>query len=164
MIYKINLSLLTMFGVGNSMYAPGSIASFITCLIYIFCFNLGINITLLILLNFIICMYSITLIDKYSRRFETIDAKEIVIDEFIGQSIPLLSIYAVFSENFFDQYIVFSFLSFLIFRFFDILKPFPISLVDQKMKNGFGVVLDDIIAGIFSSILVLIILFLLTDA
>ena len=43
-------------------------------------------------------------------------------------------------------------LSFLLFRFFDILKPFPINIIDKKIKNGFGVVLDDIIAGIFSTI------------
>ena len=42
--------------------------------------------------------------------------------------------------------------SFLAFRFFDILKPFPINLIDKKMKNGFGVVLDDIVAGIYATI------------
>ena len=46
-----------------------------------------------------------------------------------------------------------SFLSFfLLFRLFDILKPFPINLIDKKLKNGFGVVLDDVLAGIFTAI------------
>jgi phosphatidylglycerophosphatase A len=44
-----------------------------------------------------------------------------------------------------------------LFRFFDILKPYPIYIVDKNMKNGFGVVLDDVIAGIYSSIILLII-------
>ena len=163
MINKLNISLLTMFGIGESVYAPGTIASLVTCLIYIFCFNFGVNIAILISINFIICTYSIIVIDKYARRFENIDAKEIVIDEFIGQSIPLLSIYAIFSENFYGQFIIFTFVSFLSFRFFDIIKPFPINMVDKKMKNGFGVLLDDIIAGIFSSILILILLFFISD-
>jgi len=41
----------------------------------------------------------------------------------------------------------------MLFRFFDIIKPFPINLIDKKMKNGFGVVLDDVLAGIFSAII-----------
>ncbi len=163
MIHKFNISFLTMFGIGESMYAPGTIASLVTCIIYIFCFNFGINIAFLIFLNFVLCIYSVILIDKYARRFDSIDAKEIVIDEFIGQSIPLLSIYAIFSENFFGQYIMFTLFSFLTFRFFDILKPFPINIIDKRLKNGFGVLLDDIIAGVFSSIIILIILFVISD-
>ena len=45
-------------------------------------------------------------------------------------------------------------LSFIFFRFFDILKPYPINLIDKKMKNGLGVMLDDVIAGIFSALLI----------
>mgnify|MGYP001235750763 FL=1 len=57
-------------------------------------------------------------------------------------------------EEFFTNFIPLSFLIlFVLFRFFDILKPFPINLVDKKIKNGFGIVLDDVIAGIFTTIL-----------
>ena len=57
-------------------------------------------------------------------------------------------------EEFFTNFIPLSFLIlFVLFRFFDILKPFPINLVDKKMKNGFGIVLDDVIAGIFTTVL-----------
>ena len=52
---------------------------------------------------------------------------------------------------------VWIFLSFILFRFFDIVKPFPINIVDKKMKNGLGVMLDDIIAGIYSTIVIYII-------
>ena len=41
---------------------------------------------------------------------------------------------------------------FLLFRFFDILKPFPIRMIDQKIKNGYGVVLDDVLAGVYANI------------
>jgi len=57
------------------------------------------------------------------------------------------------------MFIIVAFASFILFRIFDIFKPYPINLIDQKLKNGFGVMLDDMIAGIFSSILALIIFF-----
>ena len=58
--------------------------------------------------------------------------------------------------------IIYACLALVFFRAFDILKPFPISYFDKKYKNGFGIVLDDIIAGIFSGILsVLIVVFLI---
>ena len=163
MINKLNIILLTMFGIGNSKFAPGTVASFIACLIYIFCFNFEISIVLLILINLVILIYSIIIIDKYPKNFQSIDAKEIVIDEFIGQSIPVLSIYSIFSENYFGQFIMFTLISFILFRFFDILKPFPINLIDKNMKNGFGVLLDDIVAGFFSSFILLIILFFVSN-
>ena len=88
---------------------------------------------------------------------------EIVFDEFVGQSIPLIALlYPKFIMNFdatiytkyFYLWIV---LSFFLFRFFDIIKPFPINLVDEKMKNALGVMLDDIIAGIYTTIVIYII-------
>ena len=53
--------------------------------------------------------------------------------------------------------LIYILLSFILFRFFDILKPYPINIVDKKMKNGVGVMLDDIIAGIYSTIVIYII-------
>jgi len=163
MINKINISFLTMFGIGYSRFAPGTIASFATCLFYIFCFNFNVNIKFLTFCIFVVLVYSILIIDKYSQYFESVDAKEIVIDEFVGQSIPALSIYSIISQYFFGQFIIFILISFVLFRFFDVLKPFPINLIDKKIKNGFGVMLDDIVAGIFTSIIVLITLFFVSD-
>ena len=163
MINKINISFLTMFGIGYSRFAPGTIASFATCLFYIFCFNFNVNIKFLTFCIFVVLVYSILIIDKYSQYFESVDAKEIVIDEFIGQSIPALSIYSIISQYFFGQFIILILISFVLFRFFDVLKPFPINLIDKKIKNGFGVMLDDIVAGIFASIIVLITLFFVSD-
>jgi len=54
-------------------------------------------------------------------------------------------------------FLVYTFIAFILFRFFDIVKPYPINVIDRNMKNGFGVVLDDIIAGIYSSLILLII-------
>ena len=73
------------------------------------------------------------------------DPKYIVADEHIGQSISLI---------FCEQEIVDYLLALCLFRFFDIVKPFPINLVDNKVKNAFGVILDDVLAGIFVCIII----------
>ena len=156
---KISILLLTMFGIGNSAFAPGTVASFITCLIYIILFYCKVNIFFLLIINLVILIFSIYLIDSLKSFFSNIDAKEIVIDEFIGQSIPILSFYSFLEKENINMFIIVAFASFLLFRIFDIFKPYPINLIDQKLKNGFGVMLDDMIAGIFSSILALIIFF-----
>ena len=85
-----------MLGIGNSKYAPGTVASFITCLIYIYFYNLNVNIIFLIFGLVIIAIYSVYSIDAFKNSFLELDAKEIVIDEFIGQSIPVLTIYFFF--------------------------------------------------------------------
>jgi phosphatidylglycerophosphatase A len=166
MIDKIGLSLLTMFGIGYFKYAPGTAASFITCLIYYILwlsdFSLHSNKIYLVFFLIIILFYSIIIIDKLSHLFKKKDPREIVVDEFVGQSIPLMSF--IFSADTFvpigektDNLIIFILLSFVLFRLFDIVKPFPINIVDKKMKNGVGVMLDDIIAGIYSTIVIYII-------
>ena len=54
-------------------------------------------------------------------------------------------------------------IAFLLFRFFDIFKPFPINLIDKKVKNGLGVVLDDVVAGIYTITILAAIFFVLAD-
>ena len=146
-----------MFGVGKSNYAPGTVASFLTCLIFIFFYNLKINILMLLSIVVLIFIFSVYSIDAYKKSFSSIDAKEIVIDEFIGQAIPILTIYGFLEYQDIDYFIIYTFISFLLFRFFDIVKPYPIYIIDKNIKNGFGVILDDIVAGIFSSLILLII-------
>ena len=160
MIKKFNILILTMLGVGNSKYAPGTVASFITCLVYIFFFSFKINIFFLIVGVSLILIYSVYSIDKYANSFSETDAKEIVIDEFIGQSIPVLTIYTFLEKNNLDNFILYTFTSFILFRIFDIFKPYPINKIDQNIKNGFGVILDDIVAGIYSIVILLTIIFL----
>ena len=149
-----------MMGIGNSKYAPGTIASFITCVIYIWFYVLQVNIFFLILAVTILFIFSVFAIDNSKNLFSEIDAKEIVIDEFIGQSIPILTIYSLIEKNNFIYFILYTLISFILFRIFDILKPFPINTIDQKMKNGFGVILDDVVAGFYSVTILLVIFFL----
>ena len=168
MIDKFGKAILTMFGIGYFKYAPGTAASFVTCIIfyllYASSFYLGQGKIYIVCILLIILVYSIIIIDKLSYIFKKKDPEEIVIDEFIGQSIPLTP---YFFHRFFSIEEVYFFfgwpflgwiiISFILFRFFDIAKPFPINIVDKKMKNGLGVMLDDIIAGIYSTIVIYII-------
>ena len=150
-----------MFGLGNSRYAPGTVASFVTCLIYIALFNYKVNILILIGLVILIFLYSIFILDELKNSFSEIDAKEIVIDEFVGQSIPLLSIYNLVLFNNINNFILYTFSVFFLFRLFDIFKPYPINIIDKKIKNGFGVMLDDVLAGIYSVIVFFLIFIVL---
>jgi len=162
MIKQLNIFILTMFGVGNSKYAPGTAASFVTCLFYIWFYTLQINIIFLLLFVFSIFIFSVYVIDYLKNSFSEIDAKEIVIDEFVGQSIPILSVYNFIERNNLNHFIFYTFICFILFRVFDIYKPYPIKKIDEEIKNGFGVMLDDIIAGLYS-IIALIIIFIFLD-
>ena len=146
---NIAIQFITMFGIGRISKIPGTLASFATCLFYFVCITLDINLNFLLIVFFLVLVFSVFLIDKYSSNFSEIDAKEIVIDEYLGQSIPVLFFYHSIQKADLESSWLFLFACFVLFRFFDILKPFPINLVDKRMKNGFGVVLDDLLAGIY---------------
>ena len=87
---------------------------------------------------------------NHTKNSENKDPGEIVIDEFIGQSIPIF-LYEVshgtIKEP--DETIIFYGVCFILFRYFDIVKPFPVSYFDKKHKNSFGVIMDDVCAGFY---------------
>ena len=72
-----------------------------------------------------------------------------VIDEFIGQSIPIYLFEVSHGLSKSSQAILFYLYIFILFRFFDIKKPFPVNFFDKKFKNSFGVILDDVLAGFY---------------
>ena len=82
------------------------------------------------------------------------DHKAIVWDEFVGYWITMLPLLLVYPEikNGMAIPFVWVCIGFLLFRFFDVLKPFPISWLDKKVEGGFGIMIDDIVAGIFAAI------------
>ena len=159
MIDKIGLSLLTMFGIGHFKYAPGTIASFVTCLIF-FLLNNFLDIYVIFLLTLAIFFLSIISINFAYKNFDSNDPQEIVIDEFIGQMLPLLAI-PIYETLYPTHKIYYCIIVFVLFRFFDILKPFPINYIDENTKGAFGIMFDDIIAGVFTIILFSISLFFL---
>ncbi len=129
-----------MFGIGF-LPISGTIGSLIAIFVYFIFYNY-LNLLSFIVFIILIFFYSIFFLDNIIKKsFSTSDPKEIVIDEFIGQSIPLL-----LCENNFFLII----LSFLLFRLFDITKPWPASYFDLKVKNANGVLMDDIIAGLYT--------------
>ena len=144
-----------MFALGYSKYAPGSVASFVTCLIFICFYNFQINVLFLILGVILLFLFSVYSIDTLENSFSETDAKEIVIDEFIGQSIPVLTIYNFLDNKDIGVFILYTSVAFILFRLFDIWKPYPINKIDKNMKNGFGVILDDVVAGLYSVIILL---------
>ena len=144
------IQLITMFGIGRISKMPGTIASFVTCIFYYLCIIFGVHIKFLLIAFLVILVSSIIFINKCSSNFTEIDAKEIVIDEFLGQSLPIFLLYHPLQKGDpVEGALVYLIMCFILFRFFDIFKPFPINLVDKKMKNGFGVILDDLLAGIY---------------
>ena len=144
------IQLITMFGIGRISKMPGTIASFVTCIFYYLCIIFGVHIKFLLIAFLVILVSSVIFINKCSSNFTEIDAKEIVIDEFLGQSLPIFLLYHPLQKGDpVEGALVYLIMCFILFRFFDILKPFPINLVDKKMKNGFGVVLDDLLAGVY---------------
>ena len=105
------INILIMFGIGNIKYAPGTIASFITCMFYCYLFSQKAGIFLILFFYIFLTISSINLIDKFSNKFKKKDPREIVIDEFIGQSLPLMFL----SQNSELFEILFTFICFRIF-------------------------------------------------
>ena len=146
--------IVTFFYIGHAKIAPGSIASLVTTLIfYLFAKHLISYLFIIIIL--IITILSFFAVSVYTYKLSEKDRSEIVIDEVIGQSIALLPLLLFEQTN--PPQLFMCIISLLFFRFFDIVKPYPINKFD-KMNNTFGVIFDDILAGIFSAILLTLIL------
>ncbi len=151
MIKTFNYLFVTCFGIGSFRYAPGTITSLITTVFLFSLFhiiNLSSNIILIILL--LIFIYSFYAVSNYIKDNDNKDPKEVVVDEFIGQSIPIY-LYEVSHGTIKDpqEAILFYLYIFILFRYFDIKKPFPVNFIDRKFKNSFGVIFDDVVAGLY---------------
>ena len=151
MINKFNTLLVTMFGIGKIKIIPGTIGSLVTVIILYALFHpLNISSNIILLGLVIIFIYSFSAIASHIENIEDKDPREIVIDEFIGQSIPIY-LYEVShgTEKSPNEAVIFYAICFILFRFFDIKKPFPVSFFDKNYKNSFGVIMDDVCAGLY---------------
>jgi len=151
MIKIFNYLFVTCFGIGSFRFAPGTITSFVTTIFLFSLFhiiNLSNNIILIGLI--LIFLYSFYAVAEYIKNNENKDPKEVVVDEFIGQSIPIY-LYEIAHGTIKNpqETALFYFYIFILFRYFDIKKPFPVSYFDKKFKNSFGVILDDVVAGLY---------------
>ena len=151
MIKKLNFLFVTIFGLGKISKIPGSLASLLT-VILLFSLIHGLKISadkilIIIVVIFILALFSI---GSYIKDNEDKDPKEIVIDELIGQSIPIC-LYEIAHNNpkEINEILTFYFIMFILFRIFDITKPYPVSYYDKNFKNSFGVIMDDVCAGLY---------------
>ena len=151
MLNKINFLFVTLFGIGKIKKIPGSIASLATTLFLFFLFytlNFSPEIVLIsVIIIFFISLYAVNI---FIKDLDNKDPKEVVIDEFIGQSIPIC-LYEIAHEGpkEINQVLTFYFIMFILFRIFDIVKPYPVSYYDKNFKNSFGVIMDDVCAGLY---------------
>jgi len=151
MIKNINFLFVTCFGIGTIRYAPGTITSLITTVFLFSLFHiLNLSISAILVVLLVIFIASFLGVANYIKDKSNKDPKEIVIDEVIGQSIPIY-LYEIShgTNKDFQEAILFYIYIFVLFRFFDIKKPFPINYLDKKFKNSFGVIMDDVIAGFY---------------
>ena len=151
MIYKFNSLFVTLFGIGRISKIPGSIASLVTIIFLFFIFQiLDLAPDLVLICLIVIFFVSLYSINQFIKNKENKDPKEIVIDEFIGQSIPIC-LYEIAHEGLKEtnEVLTFYFIMFILFRIFDITKPYPVSYYDKNFKNSFGVVMDDVCAGLY---------------
>ena len=146
-----NFLFVTLFGIGKLKKIPGSYASLATTIFLFLLFHilkLSPNTVLVgVIIIFLISLYAVNI---FTQDLENKDPKEVVIDEFIGQSIPIC-LYEIAHEGSREtsQVLTFYFIMFILFRIFDITKPYPVSYYDKNFKNSFGVIMDDVCAGLY---------------
>ena len=161
---KINFLFVTLFGIGKLKKIPGSYASLATTILLFFLFhilNFSPNFVLIgIIIVFIVSLYAVKV---FVKDLDNKDPKEVVIDEFIGQSIPIC-LYEIAHDGVKDtgQVLTFYFIMFILFRIFDIVKPYPVSYYDKKFKNSFGVIMDDVCAGLY--VVAVLVLYMVTTS
>ena len=160
--------ICTWFGLGKSKFMPGTIGSLGA--FPIFYFSVMSSYTpyeakeTMLFFIIILSVLGFFAIHKYHQQYRIIDAKQIVIDEVIGQLVTLFIGYewigkavvklfpkTIITSN--SMGVAYIFLcGFITFRFFDIKKPFYISHIDRYWKNAAGVILDDVLAGIYAGL------------
>jgi len=151
MIKTLNSLFVTMFGLGKIKYMPGTFGSLATTIILYYLFHvLDVSTNFILIGLIMIFVYSFYAVSNHIENSKNKDPGEIVIDEFLGQSIPiyLYEISHGVTKND-DEAIIYYLLFFILFRYFDIMKPFPVSFFDKNFKNSFGVIMDDICAGFY---------------
>ena len=151
MIKIFNSLLVTMFGLGKIKFIPGTFGSLATAIFLFYLFHqLGISPNIILIGWIIVFIYSFYAVSTHTKDNKNKDPGEIIIDEFLGQSIPIYLYeisHGTAKEG--DEAIIYYILFFVLFRYFDIMKPFPVSFFDKNFKNSFGVIMDDVCAGLY---------------
>ncbi len=140
-----------MFGIGKLPKIPGSYASLATVIFLYILFHIFlIPPDLFLYFLLVIFITSLFAVNIFIKDLTNKDPKEVVIDEFIGQSIPICLYEIAHNETTNPaRVLTFYFIMFILFRIFDIVKPYPVSYYDKNFKNSFGVIMDDVCAGLY---------------
>ena len=141
---KMAYVIATGFGVGYSPVIPGTMGSLVALLIFVLIPSSNILWLMVILITFIVGVWASGIVEDEKGE----DPGIVIVDEFVGQWIALL-----FLPPSTAVYIA----AFIIFRLFDIWKPFP-AYDSQKLPRGWGIMIDDVIAGIYTNIALQILL------
>ena len=143
--------------IGKIKYAPGTLASLVTCALFLLLINIS-NITVILLITLIIFAYSFVAINNSFNEFKSDDPQEIVIDEVVGQMLTLIAI-PIYETLYPLPTLYYCAAAFLLFRLFDIWKPYPIRDIDNNVEGSLGIMLDDILAAFYSIIILTLIFF-----
>lgn len=127
----------TGLGIGWLTPAPGTLASLVVGLLY-WLFVSTSTPVVQIATTVTVCLVAFITLGLFVRKYGYVDARQVVIDEIAGVSVAMLLL-----PGEFWVYI----LAFVLFRAFDIWKPFPIGWIDERVKSGMGILLDDLVAG-----------------
>jgi phosphatidylglycerophosphatase A len=145
-VKQFTLFWATGFGVGYSPLAPGTLGTLIAIPVYYFLSQIPSPVYEITLIGFF--FLSVWISKNAEIFFGKQDDPRIVIDEMMGFLITMLWV---------PRATLFVIIGFFLFRFFDILKPLPIRHLEKRLKGGFGVVLDDVLAGIYANVILHII-------
>ena len=150
----------TLFGVGLLPFAPGTWGSLFGLILFFYTnIYLSINVQFFYLLLLAIILVAILVCYFATKELgdNEKDQKSIVIDELAGVWIAFIPVSGIVMMQ---DFLTYSILAFLAFRVFDIWKPYPIGFIDKKIKNYIGIVLDDLVAGLYAAITIWLILIL----
>lgn len=138
----------TWFGLGLMKPAPGTWGSLGALPFAIIIYELG-GYVLFIASIVLLCVMGVYVADKFSKATGIEDNAMIVIDEVAGQWIALLPVFFLFGNQ-----PIWVIIAFILFRLFDGYKPWPVGWIDQEVTGGLGIMLDDIVAGIISALII----------
>ena len=150
----------TLFGIGLLPFAPGTWGSLVGLILFFYSnIYLSINVQFFYLILLIIILFAILVCYFATKELggNEKDQKSIVIDEFAGVWIAFIPVSGIVMMQ---DFLTYSVLAFLLFRVFDIWKPYPINFIDKKIKNHIGIVLDDLVAGLYAATIIWLILIL----
>lgn len=142
---KFGFLFLSLGGVGKIPFAPGTMGSLVSLLYLYYMPTIPLSVNTFILVT--IFMSAVKITQYFENKFETHDPSWIVIDEFLGM--------ALINLFFMTQDILFLSGIFIVFRYFDIFKPWPVNWADQKLASALGTILDDLLAGVYTILVII---------